>query len=61
MEDKLAHCQDTISNGNRNAPDFCREARELSQKYHLLLLYTFEFSGTAVDTNIVKGMLSNES
>ncbi|MEQ9809268.1 class Ib ribonucleoside-diphosphate reductase assembly flavoprotein NrdI [Streptococcus jiangjianxini] len=62
IADNLAYCHGIIGIGNRNfGSDFCREARELSQTYHLPLLYELEFSGTSIDTNIVKGILSNES
>ncbi|MGQ9413067.1 class Ib ribonucleoside-diphosphate reductase assembly flavoprotein NrdI [Streptococcus pluranimalium] len=62
IEDNLAHCYGIIGIGNRNfGPDFCREAKELAQKYQLPLLHELEFSGTVEDTNIVKGILAHES
>lgn len=55
-------CRGIIGIGNRNfGTDFCREARELSQEYHLPLLYELEFNGTEADINTVKGILRNES
>lgn len=60
--DNITFCRGIIGIGNRNfGTDFCREARELSLKHQLPLLYELEFSGTAEDINIVKGMLSHES
>ncbi|MDG3141636.1 class Ib ribonucleoside-diphosphate reductase assembly flavoprotein NrdI [Streptococcus suis] len=56
------HCHGIIGIGNRNfGTDFCREAKELSLKYQLPLLYELEFSGTSEDINRVKGILSHES